>query len=103
MGVNYYMTLPDGTPDETRHLGKWASGEFTARAYRDRGIVDRASWEAQLASGLIVDECNVPATVKEMTDMTLAIPRWGRRSTYRTMDKDHFFADGMWFTAVEFF
>jgi hypothetical protein len=101
MGVNYYMALPDGSPDETRHLGKWAAGEFTARAYPERGIIDRASWEAQLATGPIVAEHHAPATAEEMVEMALTIPRWGRRSTHPFADQ--FFADGIRFMTVEFF
>jgi hypothetical protein len=99
MSVNYYFAKP-GTnePDESRHLGQWAAGRFTARAYPERGVVDRASWEAQLTEGPIVAEHHAPATVEEMREMAdVPFP-----SRYHPRP-DETYVDRMRFLSVEFF
>lgn len=100
MSVNYYMALPDGTPDESRHLGQFAAGRFLARAYPERGIVDRASWMAQLDGGKIVNEYCREVSREEMEKTAVRRSRFEPSTDYK---KDEWHDGWMRFCSREFF
>lgn len=86
MSTNYYVR-PAGiaSDDEGIHLGKWAAGEFTFRAYPDpRGnrpaevtwdVTDYDSWKLLLDLGDIVAEHGMPLTAAEMVSEVRPEPR----------------------------
>jgi hypothetical protein len=79
MSTNYYLRTDETRPDdEGVHLGKWSVDEFTARAYPEHGVADRASWEAQLNGGQVVSEYGVPIAADEIVEKAITRPAWGR-------------------------
>lgn len=79
MSTNYYVHTQDG---EEIHLGQYAAGGFTFRAYPERGVTDYASWRAQLDLGEIRTESGSHVTRTDMVTTAAQmrrVPSWAER------------------------
>lgn len=101
MSTNYYVHTPDG---EEIHLGKFAQGSaFMFRGYPGRGVVDLASWRAQLDLGEVRTEYGSPIRPEELEDLIDDARRqWGRFRRVRPYPDQHDDSNGNRFTNVEF-
>jgi hypothetical protein len=63
MSVNYYLDSPD---NEAGHIGKWATGSFTAKA--PEGVDTFAAWKAMLEGHRIFAEHGIEYTPAELLD-----------------------------------
>ncbi|MGA3524128.1 hypothetical protein [Melissospora conviva] len=106
MSTNYYLRTAD-TPDgdEGIHLGQYAAGQFTFRAYPDRGITTYKAWLAQLKPSQIFTESGSPVAVEVMARIASASTgraSWAQCGAAHSGGAGFFDEDGRRWLAVEF-
>lgn len=97
MSTNYYLDSPD---NETGHIGKWASGCFTAKA--PKGVDSFADWKAMLDGHRIFAEHGIEYTPAEMIEEVKPTDA-GRRNLRRPRtDAGEWIEEGVLFVRYDF-
>jgi hypothetical protein len=107
MSTNYYLRTPDTPPDnEGIHLGQFAAGGFTFRAYPDRNVTTYDAWLAQLDTGTIYAESGYTVTREEMVEIASAAgskaKAWAQCGSTFAGGAGFYDEDGRRWLAVEF-
>jgi hypothetical protein len=97
VSVNYYLDSPH---NEAGHLGKWASGRFTAKA--PDGVNSFDDWAAQLDGRRIFAEHGIEYSAAEMIAEALDRQPYASLQRNARHDQGEFIDRGILFVRYDF-